>query len=150
MGLLLQRGDCSRCAFLPSPTTRVRLHPRWISSSTPSDRQGHLRKCVPSTVARRPVYDYLHDVREPLPSTLEDPVGPEHPRDLYNYFHYDMYHYRRHVNNYFLYRRRVQLLPTTSRERLLPLHRSECEPSRMHASRYNPETTTAVDRMHVV
>ena len=53
-------------------------------------------KRVPSTVARRPVYDYFHDVREPLPSTLEDPVGPEHPRDMNNYFHY-----RRHVNNYF-------------------------------------------------
>ena len=68
-------------------------------------------KRVPSTVARRPVYDYFHDVREPLPSTLEDPVGPEHPRDLYNYFHYDMYHYRRHMNNYFHYRRRERLLP---------------------------------------
>ena len=47
------------------------------------------------------MYDYFHDVREPLPSTLEDPVGPENPRDMNDYFHYDMYHYRRHVNNYF-------------------------------------------------
>ena len=23
------------------------------------------------------------------------------PRHEYNYFHYEMYHYRRHVNNYF-------------------------------------------------
>ncbi|XBI00201.1 hypothetical protein VPH35_129326 [Triticum aestivum] len=60
-------------------------------------------KRVPSIVARRPVYDYFHDVREPLPLTLEDPVGPEHPQDMNNYFHYEMYHYRCHVNNYFLY-----------------------------------------------
>ena len=37
----------------------------------------------------------------PLPSILEDPVDPEHLRDMNNYFHYEMYHYRRHVNNYF-------------------------------------------------
>ena len=85
-------------------------------------------KRVPSTVARRTVYDYFHDVREPLPSTLEDPVGPEHPRDMNNYFHYDMYHYRRHV----------QLLPTTTRERLLPLHRTELDPPRKRSlQRYN-------------
>ena len=75
-------------------------------------------KRVPSTVARRLVYDYFRDVREPLPSTLEDPVGPEHPWDMNNYFHYDMY----------LYRRREQLLPTMTRERLLPLHRIELDP----------------------
>ena len=64
----------------------------------------------------------------PLPSTLEDPVDPEHPRDMNNYFHYEMYHYRRQDREY-LYRRRERLLPrhprtttsTTSRERLLPL-----------------------------
>ncbi|KAM3263003.1 hypothetical protein ACQJBY_053258 [Aegilops geniculata] len=33
--------------------------------------------------------------RVPLPSTVEDPVDPEHPRDMNNYFHYEMYHYRR-------------------------------------------------------
>ena len=79
-------------------------------------------KRVPSTVARRPVYDYFHDVREPLPSTLEDPVGPEHPRDLNNYFHYDMYHYRRHVNNYFP--RRLEPL----RKRTLRRYNAETTP----------------------
>ncbi|XBH98406.1 hypothetical protein VPH35_127924 [Triticum aestivum] len=80
----------------------------------------------------------------PLPSTLEDPVDPEHPRDMNNYFHYEMYHCRRQdreylyrrprtstdheqlihlrsVNHYFHYRCRVPLLPLPSpREQLLP------------------------------
>ena len=47
----------------------------------------------------------------PLPSTLEDPVDPEHLRIMNTYFHYEMYLYRRRerllprrpVNAYFLY-----------------------------------------------
>ena len=46
----------------------------------------------------------------PLPSTLDDPVDPENPRDMNNYFHYEMYHYHRQDREY-LYRRRERLLP---------------------------------------
>ena len=42
--------------------------------------------------------NYFHDVREPLPSTLEDPVGPEHPRDMNNYFHYERVPPRMHAS----------------------------------------------------
>ena len=49
--------------------------------------------------------------RVPLPSTLEDPVDPEHLWIMNTYFHYEMYLYRRcerllprrPVNAYFLY-----------------------------------------------
>ena len=123
----------------PSTTTTIacqdRLH--GDATSTSLDDPGRLQK------------------RVPLPSTLEDPVDPEHPRDMNNYFHYEMYHYRRQDREY-LYRRRERLLPrrprtttsttaaartttsTTSRERLLPLHRSEIEPLQKRTlQRYN-------------
>ena len=91
---------------MSSPTTRVRLHLRWISSSTPSDRQVHLRKHVPSTVARRPVYHYRRRVRL-LPTTTREQLLPLRPL----------------------------------RERLLPLHRTELDPPRKRTlQRYNPET----------
>ncbi|XBH84453.1 hypothetical protein VPH35_072624 [Triticum aestivum] len=99
---------------------RVRLHPRWISSSTPSDAP---RSTTWSA-------KYLSEKRVPLPTTL----------DIYET---NVYNYRCRVQRLPLRRVRLlplpspreQLLPTTSRERLLPLHRSECEPSRLNASK---------------
>ena len=79
----------------PSTTTTIacqdRLH--GDATSTSLDDPGRLQK------------------RVPLPSTLEDPVDPEHLRIMNTYFHYEMYLYRRRerllprrpVNAYFLY-----------------------------------------------
>ena len=67
-----------------------------------------------TTVTRERLHGYdkfLSEKRVPLPSTLEDPVDPEHLRIMNTYFHYEMYLYRRRerllprrpVNAYFLY-----------------------------------------------
>ena len=61
----------------PSTTTTIacqdRLH--GDATSTSLDDPGRLQK------------------RVPLPSTLEDPVDPEHLRIMNTYFHYEMYLY---------------------------------------------------------
>ena len=78
--------------------------------------------------------------RVPLPSTLEDPVDPEHLRIMNTYFHYEMYLYRRRerllprrpVNAYFLY-----TAPKSNR----------CKNARFKGI---TAETTACERMHVV
>ena len=59
------------------------------------DRQVHLRKTLYTTVTKTVKFDYHRRVQLQLRERLL-PLRHE-----YNYFHYEMYHYRRHVNNYF-------------------------------------------------
>ena len=76
-------------------------HP-WISPSTSTDDQDPgFDRFLTATLNIYRICTTSN--RVPLSSTLEDPVDPEHPRDMNNYFHYEMYHYRRHEYNYFHY-----------------------------------------------
>ena len=82
---------------------------------------GHVRLHLLMRQVPWNIYDYAdcttmtvyHNRRPRRHRTRQVPL-----RDVYHYFHY------RRENVYFRYGR-VQLLPTTSRERLLPLHCSK-------------------------